>query len=44
MGRTYRVCVIPGDGIGTQVTAQAVRILETASASFAFGLSLDEQP
>ena len=32
--KTYRVAVIPGDGIGTEVTPAAIRVLEAAGARF----------
>ena len=32
MVTTYRICVIPGDGIGQEVTPQAVRVLEAAAS------------
>lgn len=35
-----RIAVVPGDGIGLEVTRQAVRVLEAASARFGLGLTL----
>ena len=35
-----RIAVIPGDGIGSEVTAQAVRALESLDRSFDLGLEL----
>jgi tartrate dehydrogenase/decarboxylase / D-malate dehydrogenase len=32
--KTYRVAVIPGDGIGNEVTPAAIRVLEAAAARF----------
>jgi len=32
MSKTYRITVLPGDGIGPEVTGQAVRVLETIAA------------
>jgi len=37
----YRVAVIPGDGVGNEVTAEAVRVLEAASSCFGFGLETE---
>jgi tartrate dehydrogenase/decarboxylase / D-malate dehydrogenase len=44
MPRAHRICLIPGDGIGKEVTPQAVRVLEAAAVKFDFKLDLDEQP
>ena len=35
-----RIAVIPGDGIGPEVTAEAVRVLETVSATHGVALEL----
>ncbi len=37
-----RIAVIPGDGIGTEVTREATRVLERATALFGLDLALDE--
>ena len=34
--RVYSICVIPGDGIGPEVTAQAVRVLEATGLNLEF--------
>src|SRR5579883_797099 len=34
--RTYRIAVIPGDGIGKEVVPEGIRVLERAAASHAF--------
>ncbi|HWL46982.1 MAG TPA: tartrate dehydrogenase [Sphingomonadaceae bacterium] len=39
MSKTYRIAVIPGDGIGHEVMPEGVRALEAASAAFGFGLA-----
>jgi tartrate dehydrogenase/decarboxylase / D-malate dehydrogenase len=39
MSRTHRVAVIPGDGIGTEVVPEGLRVLDAAAA--AFDLTLD---
>src|SRR3979490_562135 len=39
--RTYKIAVIPGDGIGTEVVPEGVRVLEAAAKRFGFGLQFD---
>lgn len=39
---TYRIAVIPGDGIGTEVIPPALRALEALGERHGFGLRLDE--
>jgi hypothetical protein len=34
--RTYRIATIPGDGVGIEVTAEAVKALDAAAARFGF--------
>lgn len=34
----YRIATIPGDGVGIEVTAEAVKALEAAAARFGFGV------
>ncbi|MBI4565375.1 MAG: 3-isopropylmalate dehydrogenase [Planctomycetes bacterium] len=41
---TYRVGVLGGDGIGPEVTAEAVKVLQAAAARFGFGLELVDYP
>ena len=43
MTRTHRICVLPGDGIGPEVTAVALRVLAEAGAAHGFALEVDEQ-
>ncbi len=38
MPRTYHLVVLPGDGIGPEVIAQALRVLEAAADTYGFGL------
>jgi tartrate dehydrogenase/decarboxylase/D-malate dehydrogenase len=40
--RTYRIAVIPGDGIGREVVPEGLRVLEAAATKFGFRLQLDE--
>ncbi len=41
MSKTYRIAVIPGDGIGKETTPEGVRILEKAARRHGFSLQLD---
>ena len=41
MKKTYRVAVIPGDGIGKEVVPEGVRALEQAAKKHGFALELD---
>ena len=38
---TYRIAIVPGDGIGTEVVPEGVRVLEAAAKKFGFGLQQD---
>jgi tartrate dehydrogenase/decarboxylase/D-malate dehydrogenase len=38
---TYRIAVIPGDGIGKEVMPEGVRVLDAAARKFGFTLALD---
>ena len=40
--RTYRIAVIPGDGIGTEVMPEGVRALHAAADAYGFDLDLLE--
>ncbi|GBD28384.1 D-malate dehydrogenase [decarboxylating] [bacterium HR31] len=42
--RTYRVAVIPGDGIGREVVPEGVRVLEAAARRFGFQVQAVEFP
>jgi tartrate dehydrogenase/decarboxylase/D-malate dehydrogenase len=41
MTKTYRIAVIPGDGIGKEVVPEGVRTLERAAKRFGFALKTD---
>ena len=41
MTKTYRIAVIPGDGIGNEVVPEGIRALETAAS--AHGFAIDQQ-
>jgi tartrate dehydrogenase/decarboxylase/D-malate dehydrogenase len=41
MDRTYRLAVIPGDGIGKETTPEGLRVLDAAARRFGFTLKLD---
>ena len=38
---THRIAVIAGDGIGTEVMPEGVRVLEAVASQFGIGLELD---
>ena len=40
MSKPQRIAVIPGDGIGTEVMPEALRVLAAASARFNLALDL----
>lgn len=40
--RTVRVALLPGDGIGPEVTAEAARVLQAAAEAFGFELATSE--
>ena len=39
--RSYRIAVIPGDGIGTEVVPEGLRVLDVAAEKFGFELKYD---
>ena len=39
----HRVVLLPGDGIGPEITAVARQLLEAVAARFDFSLTFDEQ-
>jgi tartrate dehydrogenase/decarboxylase/D-malate dehydrogenase len=41
---TYRIALIPGDGIGKEVTPEGVKALEALAKKFGFGLDFTEFP
>jgi len=41
MTNTYRIAVIPGDGIGKEVVPEGIRVLEQAAKRFGFSLKCD---
>ncbi len=40
--RTYKIAVIPGDGIGQEVVPEGTRVLQAAAERYGFKLQLDE--
>jgi 3-isopropylmalate dehydrogenase len=40
MSKTYKIAVIPGDGTGPEVVAEAVKVLNAAAGKFGFKLAL----
>jgi len=41
---SFRITILPGDGIGPEVTAEAVRVLQTVAAIGGHSFEFDEQP
>ena len=41
MSRTFRIAVIPGDGIGKEVMPEGLRVLEAAARRFGIGLQFE---
>ncbi len=41
MTKTYRIAVIPGDGIGKEVVPEGIRVLDAVAAKFAIGFTWD---
>ena len=37
----YKICVIKGDGIGPEIADEAIKVLDSASAKFGFGLDYE---
>jgi tartrate dehydrogenase/decarboxylase/D-malate dehydrogenase len=44
MGTTYKIAVIPGDGIGKEVMPEALRVLDAAAGRFDLALELTSIP
>ena len=42
MAKTYKIAVMPGDGTGPEVTAEAVKVLKVAAEKFGFKVDLTE--
>jgi 3-isopropylmalate dehydrogenase len=42
VAKSYKIAVIPGDGTGPEVTAEAVKVLKVAAEKFAFKVNLTE--
>ncbi len=40
--KTYRIAWLPGDGIGRDVTQEALRVLRSAGDAFGFSVTIDE--
>ena len=41
--KTFNISILSGDGIGPEVMAQAILVLESVSDRYDFNLSLDHQ-
>ncbi len=42
--KTYRIAVIPGDGIGKEVVPEGIRVVDAAAAKFGIGFQWDYLP
>jgi len=42
--KTYRIAVIPGDGIGKEVVPEGIRVLEAVGRMYGIGFKWDEYP
>jgi len=42
--QTYRVAVIPGDGVGPEIVPAGIRVLDDVAEHFGFGLEYEEFP
>ena len=42
--KTHRIAVVAGDGIGTEVVPEGIRVLEAAGRKFGFAFRWDEKP
>ena len=40
--KQYRIAVLRGDGIGPEIVAQAIRVLNTAAERFGFSVCYEE--
>jgi len=41
---TYKIAVIPGDGIGLEIIPQGMKVLDAAAGKFGFGLAYEQFP
>ena len=44
MSNTYKIVLLPGDGIGPEVTDAAVELLQNAAARSGFSISFSTEP
>ncbi len=42
MGKQWKICVLPGDGIGPEITRQAVKVVKTIAEYYKIPLELEE--
>ncbi len=42
--QTYQIALLPGDGVGPEVTREAVRVLKATAAAHGFGVAFEEHP
>ena len=41
MAKTYKIAVIPGDGIGKEVVPEGIRVIEAAGRKFGFSFKFE---
>jgi 3-isopropylmalate dehydrogenase len=41
---TYRIAVLPGDGIGPEIMAEALKVLEVLQSAHGLSLTLEQAP
>jgi 3-isopropylmalate dehydrogenase len=42
MSRTYKIAVLPGDGIGREVVPEAIKVLEAVGKKYGFSFAFRE--
>jgi len=40
--KTYRICLLPGDGIGPEIIAEGVKVLDAVGEKYGVGFTYDE--
>lgn len=43
MGESYRICLLPGDGIGSEIIAEGVKVLDAIAKKYGVAFSYDER-
>ena len=39
--KTYRICLLPGDGIGPEIIAEGVKVLDAVGEKYGVGFTYD---